>query len=301
MKPETQDALKKFISRRAPELTVLALSWFGGEPLVAKDVVLNIAKHAHKKCQENSTALNGTMTTNAYLLNRDLLEELCSCDQRGYQVSLDGWGAVHDETRRLVGGKGTFDKIWSNISEWRRSDEVFAIGLRIHVRRDNLDSVRELISELAKLVGNDLRFNLDFQHIRDLGGEGGKTVTTGLSRQETRDIEGDLGAEFSRVREEAIHAKIASGEIVVKQRDDRGEVRSPDPYICYASKPNSLLVRADGRLGKCTVAFSDDRNTIGEIKPDGTVSIDQPKFQKWIRGFGSLEESVLSCPIQNMQ
>jgi uncharacterized protein len=72
------------------------------------------------------------------------------------------------------------------------------------------------------------------------------------------------------------------------------------PYICYAAKPNSLLIRSNGRIGKCTVAFDDQRNDIGQINPDGTITVDNEKLQPWIRGLGTLELLDVGCPIQKM-
>ncbi|MCA1709363.1 MAG: hypothetical protein LC808_41230, partial [Actinobacteria bacterium] len=74
-------------------------------------------------------------------------------------------------------------------------------------------------------------------------------------------------------------------------------VEPPDSaYICYASKPNSLMIRPDGAVGKCTVALKDARNNLGRINPDGTLEIDQAKVKPWIRGFVSLNEVELACP-----
>ena len=44
-----------------------------------------------------------------------------------------------------------------------------------------------------------------------------------------------------------------------------------DDYICYASRPNSLIIRSNGDVGKCTVALYDERNKIATLQPDGTM------------------------------
>jgi uncharacterized protein len=41
MSRRTVDAVKALIQRRTPDLSVLSLSWFGGEPLVARDILQN--------------------------------------------------------------------------------------------------------------------------------------------------------------------------------------------------------------------------------------------------------------------
>lgn len=72
------------------------------------------------------------------------------------------------------------------------------------------------------------------------------------------------------------------------------------PYICYAAKPNSLLIRADGRIGKCTVALTDERNTIGQVNPDGTLTIDNDRLRPWVRGLATLDARALECPLSGL-
>ena len=88
------------------------------------------------------------------------------------------------------------------------------------------------------------------------------------------------------------------GESAGGQRPD--ERNASEPYICYAARPNSLLIRSNGRIGKCTVAFDDDRNDLGKVEDDGTISIDNQKLTPWIRGLGTLDVADTGCPIQNM-
>jgi uncharacterized protein len=68
-------------------------------------------------------------------------------------------------------------------------------------------------------------------------------------------------------------------------------------YICYAAKPNSLLIRANGRISKCTVALNDEFNHIGEIHQDGSLTIDNQKLYPWLRGFSTMNHKDLQCPL----
>jgi uncharacterized protein len=70
----------------------------------------------------------------------------------------------------------------------------------------------------------------------------------------------------------------------------------PAPDVCYASRPNSLVIRADGRVGKCTVALSDPANTIGSLLPDGSLIIDDDRLRPWLRGWASRDWETLGCP-----
>ena len=48
------------------------------------------------------------------------------------------------------------------------------------------------------------------------------------------------------------------------------------------------------------MALNDDRNTIGKINEDGTLTIDNAKLQPWVRGLSTLEEKALECPLSGM-
>jgi uncharacterized protein len=304
MKEAVQVSVERFMARRIPELRQLSIEWFGGEPLVAKDVVLRLSAYANRTCADHGVNFSGGMTTNAYLLDFALFEELLSYGQRSYQITLDGWDGGHNAVRRLANGKGTFDRIWQNLVAMRQSDQCFSIVIRVHVRRDNHESVELLVDNLAQTFGSDNRFTLDFEHLRNLGGEGGKSVDRPLSLAELREIEVGLRSRFNA----AVAAAAATvspapeqiGPAVADSSHGEGGASSvPEsaPYICYAAKPNSLLIRADGRIGKCTVALSDDRNTIGRINPDGTIAIDNALLRPWVRGLANLDESALACPL----
>lgn len=305
MREPVQQAIQRFLDRRVPELRGLSLTWFGGEPLVAKSVVLRLSSYASRLCREHDVQISGGITTNAYLLNFELFEELLSYGQRFFQITLDGWGDGHNAVRKLANGKGTFDRIWENLLAMRRSSENFEIQMRIHVRRENYESLETLLDHIADEFGDDRRFTLDFEHLRNLGGEGGMTIDRPLSISELKQVEAGFRARFeARARPASALSDTASASApvfapAIGEVASGGEPGAP-PYICYASKPNSLLIRADGRIGKCTVALTDDRNTIGRINDDGTLTIDNGKLQPWIRGLSSLEEKALECPLSGM-
>jgi uncharacterized protein len=320
MSEETQRAIELFVDRRMKGLELLKFSWFGGEPLVAKEVVLRLSRYAKQKCDEHGVKFQGGFTTNAYLLDQALARELISLNQDFFQITLDGWKDAHDAVRRRADGRGTFDVIWQNLIGLRALDLKFEVCVRIHVRRDNIENLKILMREFALAFQGDPRFYLDFQHLRDMGGDGGKTVENPVSLMELPAIEAPLRTSYRHALQELrLQARGASKEKVTPHQDDppvlekagnsgesAGSQRASErvgstPYICYAAKPNSLLIRSDGRIGKCTVAFDDERNNVGRLQTDGTVTIENQKFQQWIRGLGSLSLKDTGCPVSKIQ
>lgn len=315
MSEATQRSLELYLDQRVPQLTGLRLSWFGGEPLMATAIVLRLSRYAKALCDAHGVDFSGGLTTNAYHLDRATFLDLLACRQNFFQITLDGWRETHDEVRRFANGRGSFDRIWANLLHLKTVDEDFEILLRIHVRRNNIDSLPVLIERVAEEFGDDGRFRLDFEHVRDLGGEGGKSVIDGVTYTELGPIEQAMRERFYKAvaarhagqgdrlaeRQEAdvvVAGAKASGESAGGQR--LSDLQAGGPYICYASKPNSLLVRADGRIGKCTVALNDPRNDIGQLNPDGSLAIDNPRLRPWVRGFENLDEDALGCPLAGM-
>lgn len=306
MKEPVQRSIELFLNKRVPELEHLHLSWFGGEPLAARSAVLRIAGHAKDLCDQHGVSLTGGLTTNAWHLDFDLFQALLEREQRFFQITLDGFGAEHDLYRRRANGGGTFSRIWSNLLSFRRTRQSFNVQLRIHVRRESWRALDKLLGQIALEFGDDPRFAIDFEHIRNLGGDGGKTVSNPFSLSELKIVERELMQTYRSFVAEH-HPKFSSvaacGAVDCSETSGPGEdaFRGESGHaVCYATKPNSLLIRADGRIGKCTVALNDKRNTIGFIKEDGTFSIDNVKLQPWIRGLASLDPMELGCPLVGM-
>ena len=271
--------IKRLIERRSEDITFLSLSWFGGEPLLARSVVEEIGSFAHRICHNKGIDFVAGFTTNGYLLTPDLFKSLLAISHREYQITLDGDEEWHDKTRLLANRRPTFERIWSHLLAYKQIEGNFAITLRLHVHRDNLDSLRRLYRRLQVHILDDARFSVYFHKISNLNPN--YRVEEGvLSRTEYLEA-------ISYIRE---HCEQDVSDRPISEEHLNG-------YICYAAKPNSLMIRADGRLGKCTVALHDNRNHIGRIREDGRLEVNNERLQKWFKGYEDLSPAVLGCPL----
>lgn len=89
-------------------------------------------------------------------------------------------------------------------------------------------------------------------------------------------------------------------ELTARYSNTSGKDNPSNNYICYAGKPNSLGIRANGSLNKCTVALSDDRNSVGKINKDGTLTLNNERYSSWIKGFTTLDSWQMGCPLSYM-
>ncbi|MFZ4534799.1 radical SAM protein [Propionivibrio sp.] len=277
MKPELVEGIKQLIDRRIDGLTYIALSWFGGEPLVAKDIVFDISEHVDRRCREHGVVhTRGVMTTNGYLLTPSVMERLTKANQSYFQISLDGLGETHDATRPLMSGKGTFDTLWKNLQGLRQSTYDFQIELRLHFGGCDPAESEALCREINGSFGGDPRFSVYLKCIEDYGGPNG-----GRIKPLPRDIAEKTSEHLATLLPDIVTSHMYQEKML---------------EICYAAHPNNLLIRADGRVGKCALALKDPRNTIGHLDEEGRLHIDNQRFQPWMEGFKELDEELLACP-----
>lgn len=272
MSPAVRNAVRELLSRRAPTLAELRISWFGGEPLLARHVLIDIGDHASALAAAHGFAFSAGATTNAWFLDLPTAERLLEAGVNQYQITLDGPEEFHNQTRRLANGSvyGTFSQIWNNIVSLRESSLPVSVTIRCHVTANNASSWRFLADELGSIC-RDTRFSL---HVHKVGRWGGPN-------DDTLEVASDR--EFSEV-----HALLT-----------RSCRELPVGDICYAAIPSTLLVRADGSLGRCTVHLNDPRNRVGYLDSEGNVVTDHDRLRPWFRGWEG-EKELLGCPVHGL-
>ena len=134
----------------------LSVNWFGGEPLLAPDVIESLSERLMALTEKKGGAYSAGIITNGYFLTQKNADMLDRCQVKSCQVTIDGLGAAHDATRHLVGGGPTFERIVDNL---RNVKIPFRVNIRQNVQESNMDevpAVREYIRKLAEESGNDI-------------------------------------------------------------------------------------------------------------------------------------------------
>jgi uncharacterized protein len=269
--------IKSLIDRRAEDLDELEISWFGGEPLLALDVVTEISRHALNVAKAEGFIFRSGMTTNGYFLDQKRFSKCLEHKIDFFQISLDGNLEDHNTSRRLASGEGTFSQIWSNLIAMKRSSSEFTVLLRLHYTMENFISIGQFARHIRDVFGGDQRFRFFFHHIARLGGPNDENISI-VSEQDQKEIEAHLwdASKLSRPPDE------------------------DESYVCYATKGNSLVVRSTGRLAKCTVALNDGCNDIGWISETGEICVDQKKYQRWIAPLIEADWDNVGCPLPSV-
>lgn len=124
---------------------------FGGEPLIALKEIKEIISYAREQEKIHNKTIRFTMTTNATLLNEEIMEYMDK-EMGNIILSIDGRKSVNDNTRIRVNGKGTYDEILPKIKKMvDMRDKSKTYYVRGTFTRENTD------------------FYEDVKHLADLG------------------------------------------------------------------------------------------------------------------------------------
>ena len=278
MDKQVSERIKMLIDRRANELKYLSLRFFGGEPLLSLDTVKDIAAFAKKVCQANHVKKNFQMTTNGYLLNESIFNELVNLGITNYQITLDGPRTIHNRTRKLVNGSGTFDQIWKNLLTIKKSRESFYILIRIHFTPIDYHYLYPLIDDINRHFINDIRFRVGFRVIGRFGSKNDNNIVV-INRAKQADIVNLLSKRLAN--------SIPRSRFINPNKS----------YSCYASLANSYVIRPDSTINKCTVGLDHPLNQVGRLLDDGLLQLDNKLLQLWIKGALLFNEEMSRCPL----
>jgi uncharacterized protein len=264
MKQPVIEGLKKLVYQKSNEYKNLSVSWFGGEPLLAKDVIFDLSESFITSCQESKCNYSSGITTNGYFLTPDTLSKLLNLGVKHFQVTVDGPERLHDANRHLIGGGGTYKQIMKNLTGMRDSSYDFSVYVRVNFNDELLVSIDEFLKEMSVLFSGDKRFRMSFHTIGKLGGPNDFQLET--CEESSRMLK------YVLVNEKLRKLGLSS---------DIDEKIEPNGVVCYAGKNSSIVVRTDGKVCKCTVALEDPRNIVGSLTPEGHLRIDKRLWNLW--------------------
>lgn len=269
------EQLKNFILNQAPHFKHIHISWFGGEPSLCKDTIFDISSSICSLQQQYNFRYTASMTTNGYLLNESNFRQFYAAGIKCYQITLDGHN--HDNTRPHLSGKGTLQKIIDNLLEITKlpnNEFDFYIVLRHNILAGDNDL--SWYDYLYNLFGSDHRFAVSVRPVNNWGGQNVNDLSL---------LNGENKIDLTKIHEDylkRIGMKYDSSEDLLFGR------------ICYAAFPNGYIIRADGKIEKCSVALNHPQNLVGYIDPDNGVVIDNTKNKLW--SYSELKSECYICP-----
>ncbi len=144
---EVEEAVYRFIQQRLKPRSLLDVTWYGGEPLLALPTILRFSKRLMTLVRRRKGTWACDMITNGTLLTPRPVEKLKTIDCRQYQITLDGPKEINDRQRLMKNQKSSFDQVVCNLKALDLSD--LSITIRVNILKKTADRAVELIDLLA--------------------------------------------------------------------------------------------------------------------------------------------------------
>ena len=139
MNEKTENVLIKYIKNITIGKKRLFISWFGGEPLLCKDLIVRVSKELIQFSDENGIMYHSEMTTNGYYLG-EIADELKVLRISDIQITLDGFKDEY-EKRKNYQVNNAWKTVIGNI--YRISKSGVHITVRFNFDKENKESVKE--------------------------------------------------------------------------------------------------------------------------------------------------------------
>jgi uncharacterized protein len=164
MSQQIQDATIAYIRRVLDRGVVrdFGVAWYGGEPLLARDLVESMSAQIAEACRSRSVSYSAVVVTNGFMLDGRTARMLVANHVNTAQVTLDGAAPSHDKRRVLLSGGGTFERIVRNLRVVLDESEL-RVSIRVNIDGRNADEIPDLLHNLAAAgFANRKRFSVYF-------------------------------------------------------------------------------------------------------------------------------------------
>jgi uncharacterized protein len=260
MDEDVQEMVLHVLDEQLPRIEGFRVTWFGGEPLAGKKSLLALSDAFLERCDRFGVAYEAEIVTNGYLLDEGTCQQLRQRRVATAQIGLDGPPDVHDRMRPLLSGKGTFDRIVSNL---HHAVDYFATAVRVNIDAGNFARVEELFRILVAegFVGR-------------LGVYPGHLV--GLTSNPLAPSATYGGCFSNREFAEAERRFLA---LAREYGLSSPALPTPTGAPCTAVRANELVVGSRGELYKCWDTAGDHREVIGHIRDHNKLN---SRLAKWL-------------------
>lgn len=244
MNDDTVSDIVKFVSRHIESnvnLKKVSVQWFGGEPLLCFDsVIQNLSQRLINLCESKNIRYESGIITNGYLLKENILEKLIDeCRVNDFQITFDGRKSKYEQYKRPP--SGAYETVKDNIMALSRfiydSQKSARVNIRINVDKNNCADAELLYNEICQ--DNKYKNNFNFY----LGRLRGRCGCDFLAIDEFEQCE----TAFNSVTNKAI------------------KLIEPKTVWCSQYTMNSFCIGPEGELYKCEHDFGIKEKVIGDI------------------------------------
>ena len=257
------------------------IEYFGGEPLLNKNFISTLAK----SLKDKNILFDASITTNATLINENVLEMLYQSNVRTFQITIDGDELSHNSLRPSHNPhENSFlavCKALQILSNSRYEDLKILVRSNVNEKSVSSGKLKSFFEVIKSIISvDDKRFLFLFRPIGDYASandrkaiDQGSICNHSNSNEVTTTIENFF---------EACGYQLADTELMM----------SLGGNSCYASEKNSFVLSPDYSVKKCTVALNDPLNVVGRLQENGQIDFNE-NYSLWTKDFA--DDECSSC------
>jgi len=226
----------------------VALTFYGGEPLLTPDRLVEIALAAGEAARDGRLGFRFGLVTNGTLLTRALVERLRPLGLARVSVTLDGPREIHDSLRpyRDGGGRGSYDRIVRNL---REVAPVLPVQVGSNFTAATWRELPRLLDDLAAAgLGPDVVPDVRFDPV-------------------LQEREGVVPPEFHAGCLSTNEPWLAAATVALRaellRRGYRPRRMTPSP--CMIDLPHQFVIAVDGSLYKCPGFLGRPGFSVGDL------------------------------------
>ena len=249
MADDVKEAIYEQIERAAKRKENISISWYGGEPTLAKDIIIEMSEKMIKICEKHGVEYTAGLTSNCFLINDNFIKNMINAKIKTVQATLDGPPETHNSTRILKSGADTFDTIISNAQKMKKSG--IDVQFRVNIGKFNSsNNFEELLNILIEKGLGDCSIKI------------GQII--------------EYNKSWSKISEQCLDTKEMAKELIEYYRmlikkgflskSKQSYYPRPKTRFCSADSNNSFIVDPLGDLYKCWVEIGMKDSSFGNIK-----------------------------------
>lgn len=255
------------------DVTALRLIFFGGEPLLRKDLIETSILKFKLLAKRYKKDFWIEMITNGELLDKKMANILSNNNCKRIQITLDGYEEIHNSRRFGENRKTSFKKIINNIKMLINDNYINKIDLRISLDKWTYDSIPKLIYFLS---------NLGYQEkVR---------LSIGL-------IVPCIDVNLKREPQEEIAKKVLNIWNIAKKE---GFI-IPDEFMngpwCIAIAKHSAVLQPNGAIQKCFCTVGRSEYDFDNIFKNPISYTKDYRFEMWNRINKCIKEKCIYLPV----
>lgn len=250
MSSDVMDAIIKYVSQLSG-LQKILLSWFGGEPLMAPDIILSFYKKLRNSF--DGEIISDIITT-GFHINRNTTLLFKEIGVSSVQITLDGNREQHNQIKYVEHCDDVFTKTLDNIKLLVEECPEIEIVFRVNITKQNANEYPELFKKLYEMF-RDKRISVSPAIVKNRS----KTNTC-------RTCSSDVYFSKNEFTDYLIDLLYTHGIVTPF-------IKYPSDKMCECAIRDKMAMAFDpeGYAYKCWEKIGDKKYSIGRLNSDGIL------------------------------